>query len=39
MLVILAQVDANYSGSKATRVQVPKVHLNRKIDIKMEKKH
>jgi len=38
MLVILAQVDASYGGSKAARVLVSKVHLNRKINIKMEKK-
>jgi hypothetical protein len=31
-------VDASYGGSKITRVLVPKVHQNGKINIKMEKK-
>jgi hypothetical protein len=30
-------VDASYGGSKATRILVPKVHTNGKINIKMEK--
>jgi hypothetical protein len=29
-------VDASYSGSKVTRVLVPKVHINGKINTKME---
>jgi hypothetical protein len=28
---------ASYSGSKATRVPIPKVHINGKINIRMEK--
>jgi hypothetical protein len=30
-------VDANYSGSKVVRVQVPKVYINKKSNIIMEK--
>jgi len=30
-------VDTSYSDSKATRVLVPKVHINEKINTKMEK--
>jgi hypothetical protein len=30
-------VDANYSGSKVARVLVPKVHINGKNNIRMEK--
>jgi hypothetical protein len=34
----MAWVDASYGGSKATRVLVPKVHINGKINIRMKKK-
>jgi hypothetical protein len=29
-------VDASYGGSKATRILVPKVHINGKINTRME---
>jgi hypothetical protein len=32
------RVDASYSGSKVARILVPKIHINEKINIKMEKK-
>ncbi len=35
---LMAWVDASYGGSKATRVLVPKVHINGKINIRMKKK-
>jgi hypothetical protein len=31
-------VDASYGGSKAARILVPKVHINGKINTRMEKK-
>jgi hypothetical protein len=31
------KVDASYGGSKATRIPIPKVHVNGKINTKMEK--
>jgi hypothetical protein len=31
-------VHANHSGSKMARILVPKVHINGKFNIKMEKK-
>jgi hypothetical protein len=30
-------VDASYGGSKVTRVPVPKLHINGKINIRIEK--
>ncbi len=33
----LLKVDASYGGSKLTRILVPKVHINGKINITMEK--
>jgi len=30
-------VDASYGGSKVTRVLVPKLHINGKINIRIEK--
>jgi hypothetical protein len=38
IMCIKAWVDASYIGSKATRVLAPKVHINGKINIIMEKK-
>jgi len=35
---VCSWVDASYGGLKVTRVQVPKIYIKRKIDIKMEKK-
>jgi hypothetical protein len=29
-------VDASYNGSKATKILVPKVHINGKINTRME---
>jgi hypothetical protein len=37
IMCIRAWVDASYSGSKTTRVPVPKVHINGKINTRMEK--
>jgi predicted ribonuclease toxin of YeeF-YezG toxin-antitoxin module len=34
---VLQKVDANYNGSKATRIPIPKVHINGKINIRMRK--
>jgi hypothetical protein len=31
------KVDASYGGSKATRIPIPKIHVNGKISTKMEK--
>jgi hypothetical protein len=33
------RVDASYGGSKAVRIRHPKIHVNGKISIKMEKKN
>jgi hypothetical protein len=30
-------IDANYCGSKAVRVPIPKIHINEKINTRMEK--
>jgi hypothetical protein len=38
-LVANIKVDASYSGPKVARIPVPKVHINGKINTKMEKKH
>jgi hypothetical protein len=38
MVRFYKKVDANYSGPKVTRILVPKVHINGKINIKMRKK-
>jgi hypothetical protein len=32
------EVDVSYGGSKAARVQVSKIHINEKINIRMKKK-
>jgi hypothetical protein len=34
---VCSWVDASYGGSKVARVQIPKVHLNGKLNTKMEK--
>jgi hypothetical protein len=34
---LMCLVDASYSGSKATKVFIPKVHINGKNNIKMGK--
>jgi hypothetical protein len=34
---LMAWVDASYDGSKTTRVLIPKVHINGKINTRMEK--
>jgi hypothetical protein len=39
IVAILMRVDTSYGGSKAARVLVPKVHINGKINTRMEKKH
>jgi hypothetical protein len=31
------RVDASCAGSKATKVPIPKIHINGKINLKMEK--
>jgi hypothetical protein len=31
------RVNASYGGSKVTKVPIPKVHINKKNNIKMEK--
>jgi hypothetical protein len=35
---LMARVDANYGGSKMAKVPIPKVHINGKINTRMEKK-
>jgi len=37
MVRFYKKVDANYSDSKMTRILVPKVHINGKINIRMRK--
>jgi hypothetical protein len=34
---VCSWVDVSYGGLKETRVQIPKVHINGKINTKMEK--
>ncbi len=31
------RVDASYGGSKATKIPIPKIHINGKINFRMEK--
>jgi hypothetical protein len=33
------RVDASYSGSKVVRIRNPKIHINGKINTKMEEKN
>jgi hypothetical protein len=35
--LVSTRVDASYDSSKATRVLVPKIHINGKINSRMEK--
>jgi hypothetical protein len=35
--LVSTRVDASYNSSKGARIQVPKVHINGKINIRMEK--
>jgi hypothetical protein len=34
--LVSTRVDASYNSSKATRVPIPKVHINGKINFRME---
>jgi hypothetical protein len=36
IVAILIRVDTSYGGSKATRILVPKIHINGKINTRME---
>ncbi len=38
IVAILIRVDTSYGGSKATRILVPKIHINGKINTRMEQK-
>jgi hypothetical protein len=38
-MLVCVRVNASYNGSKMARVPIPKVHINGKINTRIEKKN